>query len=86
MKSLATPLVPIENAGLPEIMMSPPVEVPALVLMPALRVIADVVVLVVVTPCETVRLPVLVPTLITPLADMPLVVSTAPMVKALLSK
>ena len=85
-KSLPTPFVPIEKTGLPEIIMSPPEVVPALVFIAALRVIADVVALVVAIPCETVRFPVLVPILITPLAEIPFVVSTVPTINAVLSK
>ena len=71
--------------GVPEITILPPVLVPAAVLIPAFRMIADAVVSVVEMFCETVKSPVNVPMLIEPVALIPFVEPTVPIVRALLS-
>ena len=83
--NVARPPVPVVIPGTPLMTMLPPVEVPAAAVLPPLSAMALDVVLVVETPFETVKSPASVAMLTAPVALMPLVLPTVPMVSALLS-
>ena len=82
---LILPPVPTLSVGVPEISKLPPEAVPGAVLLPALSNMALLVVLVELMLPAKVRSPVKVETLTAPVAPMPEVAPTVPMVSALLS-
>ena len=84
-KILAVPPAPTDAVPTPLKITFPPVLVPALVPLPALSVRAVALLLVVLTTCETVKLPLTVAILTTPVAVMPLVLPTVSSVSALAS-
>jgi hypothetical protein len=83
--NVARPPEPIVIVGAPLISRFPPVAVPAAVAFPALRISAEVPVLVVAIFWATVKSPLKVSMRTGPVALMPVVAPTVPMVNALLS-